>query len=76
MTVANDEFLRRLDLLQERLVLHVESEKARLARKHKRESSGLETGRKPAAKPAPTSAEPEGDSMMNLWKTMLEEKKS
>jgi hypothetical protein len=74
VAAANDELLRRLDLLQERLVSHVESEKARLERKHKRESGGgLETSRKPAAKTSPVFAEPKED-LMDLWKTMLEEK--
>lgn len=56
--IGNDELLRRLDLLDQRLVLHVESEKSRLARKRGQ--------RKQQSKEAPVVPHQRED-LISLW---------
>lgn len=66
VTAGNDELIRRLDTLDERLVLHAESEKSRLDRKHQREAS--EKRNKKTEPSVPVAQVPAAaDDLIKLW---------
>jgi hypothetical protein len=61
--VGNDELLRRLDQLEERIAFHAESERSRLAKKHKGVPS----------KPLTTEPVPQVTAPVDIWRKMLAE---